>query len=108
MAAHSSQNASEVSPELPDVVPFDLQPLTRLSWELGLRIVEDDETTVLDEWEQTNTSWMLSVFRATSNTVIIRITTPVGRERFYGTTQADLHSALPSLAAAPYWEQLRG
>ena len=107
MAAHSSQSTDGVSPALPDVVPFDLQPLTRLSWELGLRIVEDDETTALHEWEQTTTSWMLSVFRATSNTVLIRITTPVGRERFYGTTQADLHSALPSLAAAPYWEQLR-
>ena len=106
MAAHSSQSAGGTSPELPDVLPFDLHPLTRLSWELGLRTIEDNETAVLGKWEQTASSWILSVFQATSNTVIMRITTPVGRERFYGTTHSDLHTALPSLASAPYWEQL--
>ena len=48
----------------------------------------------------------LSVFRATSNTVIVRITTPVGRERFYGADRSDLRAALPTLAAAPYWKRL--
>jgi hypothetical protein len=106
MAVHGPQHGDEISPELPDIIPFALQPLTRMSCELGLHIVKDTETTVLGKWERTATSWMLSVFQVTDNTVIIRITTPVGRERFYGTTYSDLDAALPSLAAAPYWEQL--
>lgn len=107
MATHSPQTEGETSPELPDIIPFDLQPLTRLSWELGLRIVEGDESSVLGEWEHTSSSWMFSISHATSNTVIICVSTPVGRERFYGTTRSDLNAALPSLDAAPSWKQIQ-
>jgi hypothetical protein len=29
---------------LPAVVPFDLSPLSRLSWELGARVVDGDDS----------------------------------------------------------------
>ncbi len=106
MAAHGFQDRGATYTELPDVVPVDLPRLTRLSWELGARVVEDDETTLHSKWEHTGPSWMLSVYRVTSNTVVMRVCTPVGRERFYGAAQSDLTSALPNLNAVPHWQQL--
>ncbi|QIB75442.1 hypothetical protein GL213_03695 [Halogeometricum borinquense] len=89
----------------PDVVPFDVQCLTRLSWELGSRTVADDESTLRGEWEHTGTSWTLSHYRVTANTDIVRLRTPVGRERFYGVAQMDLEAVLPNLENAPYWRR---
>lgn len=106
MVAHSWQDGSATSAELPDVVPFDLPYLSRLSWELGSRVVEDDESALHSTWEHTGTSWMLSICRVTSNTVVMRICTPIGRERFYGAAQSDVTAALPSLDAAPHWQRL--
>lgn len=105
MSTHSVQNGGATCAELPDVVPFDLPHLSQLSWELGARVVEDDESSLHSTWKHTSTSWIVSVFRVTSNTVIMRVCTPVGRERFYGAAHSDLTSALPSLDTAPHWQQ---
>lgn len=91
--------------ELPAVVPFDLAPLTRLSCPLGERIVSDDESTRLGEWGYVDGTWSLSVFEATDYTVILRVRTPVGRQRFYGAIQADIKSVEPSLNAADDWQR---
>lgn len=104
MATHGFQNGSGAGISLPDVVPFDFLHLTRLSWELGSRVVDDDGT-LHSEWEQTGRPWLLSVFRVTDNTVILRIRTPVGRERFYGAAQLDLETALPRLESTPHWHR---
>lgn len=104
MATHGSQNGKHMRVSLPDTVPFDLPHLPRLSWELGSRIVEDD-ATLHSEWERTGTSWVVSVFRATSNTVVVRVRTPVGRERFYNFAEMDLETVLPQLESAPQWQR---
>lgn len=106
MAAHSFQDGGATCAELPDVVPFNLPHLSRLSWELGARIVDDDKSSLHSTWEYTGTSWMLSICHVTSNTVVMRVCTPVGRERFYGVAQSDLTAALRSLNAAPHWHRL--
>lgn len=106
MAAHSARNGGDNSADLPDAIPFNLPHLTRLSWELGSRIVEGKESTLHSKWERTDMMWTLSIFRVTSNTVLLCVCTPVGRERFYGTAETDLESGFPKLAAAPYWKQL--
>ena len=105
MAAHGFQNGGDKSTELPDVMPFNLPYLTRLSWELGSQIVEDDDSILRGKWEHTEISWNLSIFHVTSNTVIMQIRTPVGRKRFYGAAQSDVRSALSPLDAAPDWQQ---
>ncbi|RLM53979.1 hypothetical protein DVK02_11165 [Halobellus sp. Atlit-31R] len=105
MAAHSNQENGTATTDLPDVLPFDLSYLTRLSWDLGTRVVTDDESTLRGRWAHTRTSWTLSVIDVTENTALLRLRTPVGRERFYGTTQAELSTALSGLDAAPNWTQ---
>ncbi|MEF8975845.1 MAG: hypothetical protein V5A21_06430 [Halapricum sp.] len=43
----------------------------------------------------------------TDHTVVLRLRTPVGRQQFYGTAQADLESVRPQLDAAASWERKR-
>lgn len=86
-------------------LPFTLSRATRLSWELGSRTVEDEEASLRGEWERTDSRWALSIHRVTSETVVIRVRTPAGRERFYGAARMDLESVLPELADSPAWER---
>ncbi|RKD98278.1 hypothetical protein [Halopiger aswanensis] len=106
MATHGFQDGGNAGASLPDAVPFDLPHLTRLSWELGSRVVDDEEATLHSEWEPAGRTWQLSIFRVTSNTIVIRVRTPVGREKFYGAAELDLASALPELRSAPQWRRL--
>ncbi|WP_248897539.1 hypothetical protein [Haloplanus halobius] len=103
MATRGSPSGDGVT--LPDAVPFDLSPLTRLSWELGARVVDGDESSLQSRWTGTDSSWSLSLFRVTSQTVVIRVRTPIGREQFYGAAQMDLSRALPRLDASPRWRR---
>ncbi|GAB3676232.1 hypothetical protein [Halopiger thermotolerans] len=106
MATHGFQDGGTAGASLPEAVPFDLPHLTRLSWELGSRVVDDEEATLHSEWEPAGSMWRLSIFRVTSNTVVIRVRTPVGREQFYGAAQLDLESALPALESDSQWRRL--
>jgi hypothetical protein len=94
-----------VGARLPDVVPFDLAHLTRLSWELGSRVVDDGEATLHSEWGYSGSPWELSLFHVTSETVAVRLRTPAGRERFYGAARMDLEAALPALEGAAGWRR---
>lgn len=91
---------------LPDAVPLELPHLSRLRWDLGSRVVEDDDVTVHSEWERTGGSWALSIFRVTEQTVVVRVQTPVGRERFYGAVEQDIDASLSALESATRWERL--
>jgi hypothetical protein len=90
---------------LPAVVPFDLSPLSRLSWELGARVVDGDDSTRLGRWEHVESSRSLSLYQVTGETVVVCVRTPIGRERFYGAALMDLHDVRPRLADAPSWER---
>ena len=92
-------------PSLPDVVPFDPAVLTRLSWELGTRVIDDETSTRVGRWKRVQSSWSVSVFRVTSETVVMRLRTPTGRERFYGAAWMDLEDLLPALDDTPAWER---
>lgn len=106
MATHGSRQVTGTAVSLPDAVPLDLSHLTRLSWELGSRVVRDKDASLHSEWTQTGRSWVLSIFRVTNNTVTLRVRTPVGRERFYGAAEQDLETALPRLESATNWHRL--
>jgi hypothetical protein len=105
MATHGSHTSGDADTGLPGVVPLDLAHLTRLSWELGARVVDDDEATLRSEWTHTGSAWAVSVFDVTSETVAVRVRTPIGRERFYGAARMDLDAALPGLEEAPGWRR---
>lgn len=106
MATHIPRAEGDSGATLPEAVPIDLPHLTRLSWELGSRITEDDESTRCGTWEGTETPWTLSIFRVTGNTVLLAVHTPVGRERFYGAARSDLEAVLPRLETAPHWRRV--
>lgn len=104
MATRGPQPARETAAGLPGVVPFDLPAVTRLSWELGDRIIND--AVELEAWERGDGVWALSTFRATSETVIIRLRTPTGRERFYGAAEMDIESVRPRLRNHSRWTRV--
>jgi len=102
MATRSS--ATRCGP-LPEAVPLALEHTTRLSWELGSRVV-GDETAVLDSrWRRTEAGWGLSVYRVTNHTDILEVRTPVGREQFYGVTRSEFESAVSALDASDRWQR---
>lgn len=106
MATHNNLGGVSNDVTLPNVVPFDLSQLTRLSWELGSQTVENNASACHSQWNHEK-GWKLSIFQATSNTVILRISTPVGREQFYGAAQMDLTTTLPRLTSSPHWQKTR-
>ncbi|MFB6096998.1 MAG: hypothetical protein ABEJ74_06385 [Haloferacaceae archaeon] len=105
MASRGSPHGDDTRPSPPADVPFELPGLTRLSWELGSRVVGEKEATLRGEWEHTADARALSVFEVTTETAIVRLRTPVGRERFFGAAQMDLEAALPRLDDSPEWSR---
>ena len=104
MATHGFQNGGDTAVSLPEVVPFDFPHRTRLSWELGSRVVDDDGV-FHSKWEQTDSRWSLSIFCVAEHTVILCVRTPVGRERFYAAAKLDLERALPHLESTSNWHR---
>lgn len=103
MATRGSRGSGGAGAQLPEVVPFDLAHLTRLSWELGSRVIDDDGVSCHGEWEHRDALWAVSVFDVTGETVVVRVRTPTGREHFYGAACMDFEAARPALDAAPAW-----
>ena len=66
---------------------------------------DDEASTRVGRWERVQSSWSVSVFRVTSETVVMRVRTPIGRERFYGAAWMDLEDRLPELDDTPAWER---
>jgi hypothetical protein len=106
MAVHDTRDGGPSSTSLPDVVPFEIPYLSRLSWELGTRVVDDAESEHVGEWAHARDRWGLAVFEVTDNTALIRVRTSVGRERFYGAMLSELESALPAIEASPSWSRI--
>ncbi|MCQ4333227.1 hypothetical protein KM295_06980 [Natronomonas sp. F2-12] len=106
MAVHGTRDAGAGLATLPEVVPFEIPHLSRLSWELGSRVIEGTESVHAGEWRHARGRWRLSVFEVTDNTVLIRVRTSVGRERFYDAMQSELESALPAIEASASWRRI--
>ncbi|WP_251341777.1 hypothetical protein [Haloplanus halophilus] len=105
MATRGTRESGIGGAQLPGVVPFDLANLTRLSWELGARVVDDEASALRGEWAHAGSPWEVSVFDVASETAAVRVRTPTGRERFYGAARMDLDAALPALDAAADWDR---
>ena len=102
MAVHSTRNRCG---RLPEAVPLDITHTTRLSWELGSRVIDDEQSTLEGQWRRTEGAWTLSVYRVTNHTDILQIRTPVGREQFYGVTQSEFKSAVSTLETTDRWQR---
>ncbi|MCG1002229.1 MULTISPECIES: hypothetical protein [Halobacterium] len=78
-------------------VPFPLDAAECLSWDLGAELVErKSECARLERAD----GGSLTAFEATDHTVVVRVRTAVGREKFYGLADADFRAALTELPTA--------
>ncbi len=95
------QGQSPATARLPSALPFALPAVSRLSWDLGSRVVAD--ARLLGSWEHRRSGRTLSAYDVTDNTVVLGVRTPAGRERFYGAAEADFAEKRPRLAEAADW-----
>lgn len=103
MSSHGLRGRSSGSARLPAAVPLSVSAANRLSWELGSRVVSD--ATLLAAWEHATTGRTLALYDATDHTVVLAVTTPAGRERFYGAPKADFDGDYSRLGDADDWQQ---
>lgn len=105
MAVRGTQNDGSDPTVLPEIVPVEIPHLSRLSWELGARVVSDEESTPVGRWEHASRRWKIDIFEVTKNTAVIRVRTSVGRERFYGAIKSEVRAVLPELETAQSWQR---
>jgi hypothetical protein len=82
-----------------------LATANELSWMLGERLIDDDNTTVLAEWVKADARQSDTIFKATAETALVRYESPVGREHYIGTTLTDAERARADLDAAAEWSR---
>ncbi|WP_181691157.1 hypothetical protein [Natronomonas sp. LN261] len=104
MATNTTSNGGSEARTFPAALPVEIPYRSRLSWELGTRVVGGTETELLSRWRSED-GWALAVFRATSETLIIRFQTPAGRELFYGTEASVRSTVRTRLEARPAWRR---
>ncbi|WP_435179569.1 hypothetical protein [Halorussus sp. AFM4] len=103
MASHGTRGQSSGAARLPSQLPLALPAVSRLSWDLGSRVVAEAE--VLGSWEHRRSGRTLSAYDVTDNTVVLGVRTPAGRERFYGAAEEEFEEKRPRLAAADDWRR---
>lgn len=104
MTSRGSSGGSRA--RLPEVVPFEVSRVSRENWEDGSRVADGNASSLRGRWGTVGSSWEVSVFVATRETVLLRVRTPVGRERFYETTQRDVQGVVTALDTSSRWRQL--
>lgn len=105
MATNASTSGSLADGPAKTALPSEVPYRTRLSWELGTRVIEDEATERRSHWEGSDGTWELTVFDATTTTLVMRVRTPVGRERFYGAETSMLSSIHARLEADADWQR---
>ncbi len=78
-------------------VPFALDAAESLSWDLGSELV--DRKPECARLERAG-GGSLTAFEATEHTVVVRVRTAVGREKFYGLAATEFRNALDALPGA--------
>ncbi|WP_323674651.1 hypothetical protein [Halorubellus sp. PRR65] len=84
--------------------PPALTPRSRLSHDLGSRVIDGDDATRVAAFEYVTGNWALAAFGVTEHTAVLRVRSPTGRERFYGAARANLDEVVPVMTADPRWE----
>ncbi|RZH67436.1 hypothetical protein [Natrinema altunense] len=63
-----------------------------LSWSLGNRVTADADATQLFRFAHQRSARSVTAFEVTDYTCVLRLRTPVGREKFYGIANADIET----------------
>lgn len=102
MSSHGGQSHTGTG----RLTALSLETANSLSWMLGERVTEDDRTTLLGRWGHDAARESIAAYEVTDETAILRHTSPVGRERYVGTTQAEADAVLDALDSAPDWRRV--
>jgi hypothetical protein len=105
MATNAAPGGASDAETFPTTLPLDIPYRSRLSWELGTRVIDDDETERLDAWTRED-GWALAAFRVTEETIVVRFETPIGRELFYGAELSARSTLRSRLESAPEWRRV--
>lgn len=76
-----------------DLLAVGGEQVRSLSWSLGHRVTVEADAARLLELDHRSSRRRVVGFEATDYSCILRLRTPVGREKFYGVVRADLDAA---------------
>lgn len=68
----------------------DSERVESLSWPLGNRVTDDADAPRLFRLTHRRSARTVTAFEVTDYTCVLRLRTPVGREKFYGIANADV------------------
>ncbi|AGB32245.1 hypothetical protein C488_11248 [Natrinema pellirubrum DSM 15624] len=77
----------------------DTGRIESLSWSLGNRVTVEADAERLFALDHRRSARTVTAFSVTDYTCVVRLRSPVGREKFYGVADADL----PTEPAGPEW-----
>ncbi len=85
--ANGRRRGRELIAQLFDI---DADRVESLSWPLGNRITVEADATRRFELAHRRSMRTVTAFEATDYTSVLRLRTPIGREKFYGVANADI------------------
>ncbi|WP_435126982.1 hypothetical protein [Halobaculum sp. D14] len=103
MSGHVPRESSTEGGSAHPALPFSIPHSSQLTWELGSRVVDDEEATALDAWQHADSRWEVTAFEVAAHTRVLRLRTPVGRERYYGVADDGFDTATDQLERARDW-----
>lgn len=99
MSSHENRSQGAVGRRGRDLVAhlFDVDAthVESLSWPLGDRVVGEDDATQLFRLAHRRSRRTVTLFEVTEYTRVVRLRTPVGREKFYGIADVDVTTDAP-------------
>lgn len=72
------------------VFGIDTGNVESLSWDLGNRVTDESDASREFSLPHRRSNRSITAFAVTDNTCVLRLRTPIGREKFYGVANADL------------------
>jgi len=103
MSSHENRSQGPMGRRGRDLIAhlfdIDIERIESLSWSLGSRITTKADADQRFRFDHQRSSRSVTAFEVTDYTCVLRLRTPVGREKFYGIANADVD---PDLVAADW------
>ncbi|WP_226483031.1 hypothetical protein [Natrinema amylolyticum] len=94
MSSHENRSQGTMSRRGRDLIAhlFDVDGgrVESLSWPLGNRVTVEADANRRFRFDHRRSHRTLTAFAVTDDTCVLRLRTPVGREKFYGIANADV------------------
>ncbi|PCR90788.1 hypothetical protein [Natrinema ejinorense] len=94
MSSHESRSQGTTGrhgrPLIADLFDIDIERVESLSWSLGNRVTVEADADRRFRLAHQQSTRTVTAFEVTDATCVLRLRTPVGREKFYGVAAADL------------------